>query len=519
MRLKINKPDDTVYEWIPYNEFINVKEIGDSLTTAIWKDGSLYYDTDRRVWTRESYVKVCLNYLHNLQDFTDEVINKIKSYLLGHYGCPSYGISQNPDTKDYILVVKANYIKLYCKKCGNKYKSTILDKWCKSCMNCLKNDFISRTSGNEKIDDFIQKMRLKPENPVFEWIPYNEFINVKEIEDNCLATVVCKEGPFYYDTSEAKWIRISYKIVCLRYLHNSRDTTDEVINKIESYLINGYIEYYGMSQNPDTKDYILVFSKNYLKQYCKKCGNKYERGLCNLCLKDNFNKWTSGNEKIDNFIQKMQLKVNESYGFLFEWIPYDRFVDIREIRIDNFAIAIWNDGPLYNRKRKSNEKVLLKYLHNSQNINNEFLNKITYLMENSYGISQNPNTKDYILVYKVGYHCENCGEKYNYKFEIDNKSCMSCQTNHENSKINNLIQEMKLNIDHNSIHSSIIFEWIPYNQFKDVEEIGKGGFSTIYSAIWKNGLLYYSKESWERKSNTRVALKCLHNSQNFIMNL
>ncbi|PKC01740.1 kinase-like protein, partial [Rhizophagus irregularis] len=61
--------------------------------------------------------------------------------------------------------------------------------------------------------------------------------------------------------------------------------------------------------------------------------------------------------------------------------------------------------------------------------------------------------------------------------------------------------------------------WIPYDQFDNIKEIGKGGFSTVYSAIWKNGLLYYDDdlfddEKWIRNSNTKVALKCLHNSQN-----
>jgi hypothetical protein len=80
---------------------------------------------------------------------------------------------------------------------------------------------------------------------------------------------------------------------------------------------------------------------------------------------------------------------------------------------------------------------------------------------------------------------------------------------------------MRLNIDHNSFYSNIIFEWIPYDQFNDIKEIGKGGFSTVYSAIWKNGLLHYNdnnsnNKEWKRTPNTRVALKCLYNSQNFI---
>ena len=45
----------------------------------------------------------------------------------------------------------------------------------------------------------------------------------------------------------------------------------------------------------------------------------------------------------------------------------------------------------------------------------------------------------------------------------------------------------------------IIFEWIPYNQFDNIEEINKGDFATVYSAIW---------------NDKTVALKQLHDSQN-----
>src|SRR5436190_214514 len=55
----------------------------------------------------------------------------------------------------------------------------------------------------------------------------------------------------------------------------------------------------------------------------------------------------------------------------------------------------------------------------------------------------------------------------------------------------------------------IVFEWIPYNQFNDIKEIGRGGF-VIYSAIWKNGPL----DEYPRRSYHSVVLKCLHNSQN-----
>jgi hypothetical protein len=63
-------------------------------------------------------------------------------------------------------------------------------------------------------------------------------------------------------------------------------------------------------------------------------------------------------------------------------------------------------------------------------------------------------------------------------------------------------------------YSDIIVEWIPYNKFNNIKEIGKDGFSIVYSAIWKDGPLEYDnyKMKYKRISN-KVALKCLFNSQ------
>ena len=48
-----------------------------------------------------------------------------------------------------------------CNKCGEKY-SDVRFKWCKSChINSFKNNFTRWTSGNKKIDNYIQEMQLK----------------------------------------------------------------------------------------------------------------------------------------------------------------------------------------------------------------------------------------------------------------------------------------------------------------------------------------------------------------------
>src|SRR3954447_8080370 len=116
--------------------------------------------------------------------------------------------------------------------------------------------------------------------------------------------------------------------------------------------------------------------------------------------------------------------------------------------------------------------------------------------------------------------CKKCGEEYT---DIYWKWCEPCQIENlkenftnwtsGNEKIDELIQEMQLKINS---QWDIVFEWITYNQFSDIKEIGRGDFATVYSAIWKDGRLYYASdnEEYTRKSNYDVALKCLHNSQN-----
>jgi hypothetical protein len=73
----------------------------------------------------------------------------------------------------------------------------------------------------------------------------------------------------------------------------------------------------------------------------------------------------------------MQLKSDKHNDIVVEWISYNQFTNIKEISKDDFAIiysAIWMEGPLqYDGKElkriSTNEKVSLKYLCNSQDIN------------------------------------------------------------------------------------------------------------------------------------------------------
>ncbi|GES83229.1 kinase-like domain-containing protein [Rhizophagus clarus] len=387
-------------------------------------------------------------------------------------------------------------------------------------------------------------------------------------------SAVWRNGPLYY--RHDKCIRDSNKEVALKFLGNSPNPTEFVINEVEKYLTkNSYTRdsnrevvlnflcnsqnstefvideakkysmkndefhiLYGISQDPDTNDYVLV-QKNFT--------------------------WIGKNEKIDCFIQERLLKINKCEDVIFEWIPFDQFNHIEKIGNNNLMTiysAVWTDGPLYYQynkyTRNSNKTVNLKNLHNSQNFIEFVINEAEKYITNNddffvlYGISQNPDTNDYVLV-------------LNWSSGNDN--------------IDNFIQERQLKINKQ-------FEWIPYNRFNKIRNKGngyfitvcsatwgyrevallcynvyqkfldkiqesdnsfklygisrnknvndyilvfqndycaeygekycKGGFSTVYSAMWKDGpLKYFSKEEMcIRTSNKKVALKCIDGSAN-----
>jgi hypothetical protein len=79
MRLKINNPYDIVFEWIPYDQFSNIEEIGIfvKVYSAIWKDGPLHYDSDKYEYIRYQNEVVALKCLYDSQNITNVFLNEV----------------------------------------------------------------------------------------------------------------------------------------------------------------------------------------------------------------------------------------------------------------------------------------------------------------------------------------------------------------------------------------------------------------------------------------------------------
>ncbi|GBC38134.2 kinase-like domain-containing protein [Rhizophagus irregularis DAOM 181602=DAOM 197198] len=344
------------------NDFVMVLQGNDDITTiytAVWINGPLeYHGKNKKEQERIPNEKVILKYLYNSQNNINEFLNELKLFLNYRFNFPTLcGVSQNPDTKEYIIVHQDGS---YCKDCAGAF-TNISDKWCKPCqISVLKKNFANWTSGNEKIDEIIQEGQLKIKtysDRIIEWISYDKFKNINEIGKDDFAelySAIWKDGTLYYNSGKVGLIKIPDNKVMLKRFYNSRDITNEFFNEVKSSINKN--EICGISQNPTTEDYIIVYKFN---NYCQKCGYKYI-----------------------------------TYG----WCGFA-----------TVNLAIWIDGPLkYNKEKREwdrmpNQKVALKRLHNSQNITRNFLSEVkAYSTSYSNPIDNNPFNSDMGLCGEVG---------------------------------------------------------------------------------------------------------------------
>ena len=80
-----------------------------------------------------------------------------------------------------------------------------------------------------------------------------------------------------------------------------------------------------------------------------------------------------------------------------------------------------------------------------------------------------------------------------------------------NNFIDKFIQESQLNAQ----YTNQVLEWIPYNRLKNIEYVDKGGFGTIYKAIWLDGYIEcWSENEWKKSKEEIVILKSFDKSSN-----
>ncbi|GET02618.1 kinase-like domain-containing protein [Rhizophagus clarus] len=306
----------------------------------------------------------------------------------------------------------------------------------------FQRNFENWTSGNNNIDKFIRDTQLSAHDNYYmdyalEWIPYDRLRDIKYIAEVELGNVyranwidgnitlewipydrlIAKEesGKMYsanwidgnisfWDHINQNWKRINHNmIVILKNLNYLKNILMEFTDEINKPC--------GITQHSETKNYMIVFNNR-----CKKCNY-----ACNtMYFKRNFKNWTSGNKDIDKFIQDTQLlsHTEDELPKVLEWIPYDRFCDMKYIAKGGFGKvykATWIDGIIFKwsnitsnwERNHKNMSVALKSLDNSKNITSEFINEVmlhnkvaidNLFVISFYGITQDPDTTNYMMV-------------------------------------------------------------------------------------------------------------------------
>ncbi|EXX71311.1 kinase-like domain-containing protein [Rhizophagus irregularis DAOM 181602=DAOM 197198] len=312
-------------EWIPYDGFYNItKSRFDEIYEANWIEGNIsHWDDKNQNWKRNiNNMIVILKRINNLKNIKLEVMNESHG---------SHGITQNPETNKYMTVLNDK-----CKRCN--YVCDAIH---------FQQNFINWTSGNDDIDKFIQYTQLLAHENIkeaLEWIPYDRFYNIvtNSFDEICGANWI--DGNInHWDDKNQNWNRNNNMIVTLKRINNLKNIALEFMNEIKIDH-----EFYGITQNPETNNYMMV-----LNDKCKICNY-----VCNaINFQQNFINWTSSNDDIDKFIQDIQLSVHYQKKAL-EWMPYDRFNNTIKSKFCKTYITKWIDGKIryWNNEKQNWER-------------------------------------------------------------------------------------------------------------------------------------------------------------------
>ncbi|GBB93950.1 hypothetical protein RclHR1_02260015 [Rhizophagus clarus] len=155
-----------------------------------------------------------------------------------------------------------------CQECNQEYTNY---SWCHPCNSKrFKNNFKNWTSGNANIDKLIQDNQLNAKtSKVLEWIPYEKFQNITFLDKGGFGSVYKAtwiDGHIIiYDYLFNDWYRYGKETVVLKNLDNSKDISSgclrEIQNNVKILELGNYVNaILGMTKNPNTQDYMIVFT-------------------------------------------------------------------------------------------------------------------------------------------------------------------------------------------------------------------------------------------------------------------
>ncbi|RIB01627.1 hypothetical protein C2G38_2294935 [Gigaspora rosea] len=364
-------------------------------------------------------------------------------------------------------------------------------------------------------------------NDVIEWIHFNKFANIKYLAQGGFGTVfkaVWTDGYIMgLDDETNKWVRKPQIEVCLKSLNNSKDINQDFLKEVKNQHKNGgdsAITIYGITKNPKDDNYMMVMQPRIrckvpqlLLDLMSKCldaepqnrptANKIANTLNQFCQDLN-------DEKTELCNQVKQIKNSSKNSSTYDQMKSER------LNYKTDPQAIYTSQLLhFPTLPKQLDKPINAWVDGFDITYDDF---IEYFYQNRMGVEKNKQKafkyfQKYAEMwlangaYSVG-HCyaEGIGiEKNNQKaFEYFQKSAemghasgtysVGCRyyegigvEKNEKKAFEYYLKSAEMGDadGKNVIKNKYQIIWIPYNEFKDIKEIGKGGFATIYYAKWK----------------------------------
>ncbi|RHZ64799.1 hypothetical protein Glove_320g45 [Diversispora epigaea] len=250
--------------------------------------------------------------------------------------------------------------------------------------------------------------------------------------------------------------------------------------------------------------------KTYANYQCSKCSKKRKSignsQLCRRCYAMKKLTVKSGNLDIDNFIKRTQSSKNTSIGGHFlEWEPYDNFENIEYIGKGGFSQiykATWkkNSGISFNGDiHRSETKVVLKVLNNSQNMDKEFLKELEHTFQfdtkfrnqiiRCFGVTQDPKTSNFAFILEYAHY----GDLHNFLYENFEEFSWKIKNQYLNSIIEGIKEIHEKKIIHRDLHSGNILVTKHSSGVFDRVIISDLGFSqpaTIDSNLTRKSQIY-----------------------------
>ncbi|CAG8450694.1 11711_t:CDS:2 [Acaulospora morrowiae] len=429
-------------------------------------------------------------------------------------------------------------VKRLCEDCNN---STYATQFCEFCIrNYLIQTFDKWDSGNDKINKLIQETQENVICPyqVVEWIPYENFDNINLLDQGGFSTVFTatwENGYFNEWNSITKSLerRGEPQQIVLKQLNSSTDDSwlnekrvqrlfaEAVIGGMRPDINMGIPEKYKtlMQQcwdadpvkRPDTlkiwQREILNISKEpiFLSE-----DQKLQSRMSTSCILAPFK---NSLKPINTSPETSNIKSMEStYGIIVGDAFFKGQITTDIVRLDKHFRRIW-------RSKLSLDSYPLDLKQLCEELRKEFRN------DNSLKVQEKEYLESKLLEYQDKFNLENqtgvkrlCEDCNNSTYAT--QFCEFCIRNYlmqnfdkwdsGNDKINKIIQETQKNV----VCPYQVVEWIPYENFDNVKMLNKGGFSTVFTATWKNG--YFNRwnsitKSLERRGEPQqIVLKELY---------